>query len=386
MSTIESLLSQLAEAVKTADPSLRHQLSGQLHRLASSISTPRQLMHHYGYSYTDQVVARIASDLNIFTILVENDGPIKTEEVAIKTNADHALIDRILRHLASTYTIEEVGVSTFSANDATRLLASPAGKGNIMFGFNTMNKAFQELPDYLKETGYKNPEQVMDTAFNRAFKTKEQFFPFIQKDPETIRFFYPSLIAHQSPVTWTSVFPLHERLKDADQNAPLFVDVGGGHGYQCAAFRKATEERFSGRVINQDLPGTLAAAPKYENIEMMAQNFYEKQQIQGAKIYYIRQCLHDLPDKEATQVLQQIRDAMSLNSILLIDELVIPDTGASPFSMQLDFTMMAFFSSTERTVSHWEILLGQVGLNLSQVHRYDTSLEYSILEVIATRK
>lgn len=151
-----------------------------------------------------------------------------------------------------------------------------------MYGFNTLNKAFQELPALLKEKGYKNPDQALDTAFHRAFNTKEQFFLFIQQDPETIRYFHPSLTAFASPVSWTSVVPLAQKLQEADKNEPLFVDVGGGHGYQCAAFRKATAEHFPGRVINQDLPETLAEAPKHEDIEMMVQNFYEKQQIQGS--------------------------------------------------------------------------------------------------------
>jgi demethylsterigmatocystin 6-O-methyltransferase len=186
-----------------------------------------------------------------------------------------------LKHLASTYTIAEVGVSTFAANEATRLLATPAGEGNIMYGFNTLNKAFQGLPAYLKENKYKNPDQPLDTAFHRAFETKEQFFLYMQNDPEIIRYFYPSLTAFKSPVSWTSVVPLAEILKNEDKNAPLFVDVGGGHGYQCAAFREATRDQFPGRVINQDLPGTLAEAPKYEDIEMMTQDFYQKNQIQG---------------------------------------------------------------------------------------------------------
>ncbi len=151
-----------------------------------------------------------------------------------------------------------------------------------MFGFNTLNKAFQELPDFLKEKGYKNPDQSLDTAFHRAYNTKMQFFLFMQQDQETIRYFHPSLTAFESSVSWTAVVPLAEKLQEADKNVPLFVDIGGGHGYQCAAFRKATAEHFPGRVINQDLPETLAEAPKYEDIEMMAQNFYQKQQIQGA--------------------------------------------------------------------------------------------------------
>jgi demethylsterigmatocystin 6-O-methyltransferase len=185
-------------------------------------------------------------------------------------------------------------VSTFAANEVTRLLATPAGEGNIMYGFNTLNKALHALPDYLKEKEYKNPDQHHDTAYHRAFDTKEQFFHYLQNRPEIIRYFYPSLTAFKSPVSWTSVVPLAEKLKDADDNAPIFVDVGGGHGYQCAAFREATRAQFPGRVINQDLPGTLAEAPKYEDIEMMNQDFYQKNQIQGEYMVEGKQALRDL--------------------------------------------------------------------------------------------
>lgn len=60
------------------------------------------------------------------------------------------------------------------------------GKGNVMYGFNTLNKAFQELPDLLKEKNYKNPDRIVDTAFQRAFDTKEPFLLFLQQDPEMI--------------------------------------------------------------------------------------------------------------------------------------------------------------------------------------------------------
>lgn len=186
---------------------------------------------------------------------------------------------RILKHLAATHTIAEAGVSTFAANDATRLLASPAGWGNLMFGFNILNKALQELPKMLKETKYKNPDHTSDTSFQRAYETKLPFFLFLQQDPDKIRYFQKSLSTFESPISWTTAVPLAEKLQGTDKNTPLFVDIGGGHGSQCAAFRKATQ--LPGRVINQDLPETLASAPESEGVEMMVQNFFEKNQIQG---------------------------------------------------------------------------------------------------------
>ena len=76
---------------------------------------------------------------------------------------------------------------------------------------------------------------------------------------------------------------------------------------------------------------------------------------------------------------------MSPQSFLLIDELVIPDTGASRFAMQLDITMMAMFNSPERTVPHWRRLLGEVGLEITQIYKYDPELEYSILEAVPVK-
>ena len=103
MSTIESLLSQLGQAASTADLSLRYQLSEQLQRLARSIATPRQIMQHYGYTYTEQVMARIAADLDLFTILAQSEVPLSTMDIANKSGGDPVLIG--LEYVASQQTL-----------------------------------------------------------------------------------------------------------------------------------------------------------------------------------------------------------------------------------------------------------------------------------------
>jgi hypothetical protein len=76
---------------------------------------------------------------------------------------------------------------------------------------------------------------------------------------------------------------------------------------------------------------------------------------------------------------------MSSESILLIDEMVIPDTGASRFASQLDITMMATFNSCERTNSQWRKLLAEVGLEIKEAYSYDSEMEYTILEVVSKK-
>lgn len=99
MSTLESLTAQIVQMASTADNSLRYRLSGQLQRLARAIATPRQIMQHYGYTYTEQVMAKIAVDLDIFSILSKSEGPMKTEDVASKTGGDPALISTMSQTL-----------------------------------------------------------------------------------------------------------------------------------------------------------------------------------------------------------------------------------------------------------------------------------------------
>ena len=92
MSTIESLLSELGQAVNTADLSTRYRLSRQLQRFARSIATPRQNIQHYGYIYTEQVVAKVAADLDIFSILAQSEAPMTTEAISAKCGGDATLI------------------------------------------------------------------------------------------------------------------------------------------------------------------------------------------------------------------------------------------------------------------------------------------------------
>ena len=149
MSTIDSLLSELRQAASTTDLSLRCQFSGQLQRLARSVATPRQSMQLFGHTYTEQRVARIAADLEFFTILAVSEDSLRTKDVASKGGGDPILIGSEYRasqqNLILTSARSHLKIFCFDVH----LLAAPPGKGNIMIGFNAVNRAFQELPDFL---------------------------------------------------------------------------------------------------------------------------------------------------------------------------------------------------------------------------------------------
>jgi hypothetical protein len=55
------------------------------------------------------------------------------------------------------------------------------------------------------------------------------------------------------------------------------------------------------------------------------------------------------------------------HSKVLLNEIVIPDTGADWYSTSVDMIMMAVHSATERTEADWRRLLESAGLKLTKI-------------------
>ena len=78
--------------------------------------------------------------------------------------------------------------------------------------------------------------------------------------------------------------------------------------------------------------------------------------------------LHDWPDEVCTSLLKNITAAMKPgHSRLLINENVIPDSGADWQATALDMMMLTSFSSRERTLDDWLQLLEPAGLKITKV-------------------
>jgi len=74
---------------------------------------------------------------------------------------------------------------------------------------------------------------------------------------------------------------------------------------------------------------------------------------------------------------------MAGDSLLLIDEMVIPTKGAHKIAMQLDMTMYSNLASEERTEKRWKELLDAAGFKIEQVYTYQDELRDSIIVATA---
>lgn len=147
--------------------------------------------------------------------------------------------------------------------------------------FYTCSPIHQSLPEHLKSTGYKNPEDETNTAFNKAFGTDKHVFFWFGGQAERLKYFNDYMALRRTPdVSWLSVYPVVEEAKGVTADRAVFVNVGGGIGHQCAEFKKAHPD-IPGRVVLEDLQHSINAALPTPGVENIVHNFFEKQPVKG---------------------------------------------------------------------------------------------------------
>ena len=258
---------------------------------------------------------------------------------------------------------------------------------------------WQALPDFLAGTKYQNPTDSAHTPFQKAHGTDLPPFLWLQGKPEYLNNFVSWMTAsREGQKIFLDVFPFDKELAaNSRPETPLFVDIGGSIGHQCVAFRKKFPN-IPGRVILQDLPPVIAHAISAEGIEPMVHDFMTEQPIKGtftlvqstfttniflgARAYYLRNIMHDYPDEKCVVILGQIVKAMSKDSVILIDDMILPNQGADWRATQIDLNMMAGLAAMERTEKQWYSLIDLAGLKIKSVCTYTPELRDSIIMVV----
>lgn len=101
----------------------------------------------------------------------------------------------------------------------------------------------------------------------------------------------------------------------------------------------------------------------------------------GAKYYHLGWVLHNWNDEKSKTILRQIKSAMSAESTLLINDMVLPEAGVPAYSAALDLVMLGACGSRERRMGEWRELLDDVGLVLKGCIVYNQELCHGIIKV-----
>ena len=96
--------------------------------------------------------------------------------------------------------------------------------------------------------------------------------------------------------------------------------------------------------------------------------------------------MHKYPDDQCVLILQHIIRAMDKVSVILINDIVLPDLDAQWRQTQLDLTMMATLAAMVRTRGQWRDMLTSAGLVVTQIFTYRPDLGDSIIEVVPSQR
>ncbi|KAI1417113.1 putative O-methyltransferase [Hypoxylon sp. FL1857] len=365
-------LGRLGPRLASDNPNARKEALRLSRILTSTLEQPENVAVELAFSPFLAIAARIAVHLGLFRHIVNHDGAVTSEQLALLSGGEELLIVRVLRPLASIGFVEEVGERTWKATPITRAMTIEGiAAGHRMLGEMVVG-AGNKAPKYLQEAGYRCPTDPNDGFMQYAFQTKLTTFQLFSTMPQILKdfnlFMGNTMGAREYWVDW---FPVEGQIitgANVTKESPLLVDVGGGKGHDLLAFHQK-HPRQEGRLILQDL------APVIDNIEgidsaveLMTYDFFAEQPVKGARSYFYHHILHDWSDRKCLEILRHVKKAMKPGySKLLIHEMIIPEQGASAFHAMLDMTMMAFNAGMERTERQWKQLLEEAGLTVVKI-------------------
>lgn len=231
------------------------------------------------------------------------------------------------------------------------------------------------LPEYFETKGYQTPTDAEDGPFQFTYQSKIHFFDWLSQRPKIQSAFNTTMriAQNQRGEKWFEFYPVEEKLaiSDADPSKILLVDIGGNVGYDLVTLQNRFPN-LKGRLVVEDLPAIVESATELpQSIERVGHDFFKPQpaELKGAKAYYLRNVLHDWPNKQAKTILDQVHDLMTEDSILLIDEYAIPEDNVALYQAELDLIMMGMFASLDRTPAQFEELLNSAGFRLVGTYR-----------------
>ncbi|KIM99318.1 hypothetical protein OIDMADRAFT_166945 [Oidiodendron maius Zn] len=370
LSQITSEIQQKATKLQPGNEQQRLSLLQSARVLVNELEKPHERIMRMCYHESALFMAtKVLVDLGVFKILTEAEGPITAAKLAQDTGADCALVERLLKHIATEFFVHESGPDTYTANDITRCIALPGAQGTIDDTFQIV-RVVDVLPDFLKQTNYANPTNKDKTAWKYAYKTDQHFFEYVnspgrERKLEALRnhmqFKTVGLKWYEVPEIMEAAFGDAKVGKDD----VLLIDVGGSGGHDLIGFHKA-HPSMPGRLILQDLPTTIqsldSSALAQQGIVAMGHDFFTPQPVHGAKVYYLKMCLHDWPNTQCIQILSQLKCALKPGySRILLNEIVIPEEKAGWFETSVDMLMMQVHSAQERREREWVGLVHAVG-------------------------
>ncbi|KAF1958923.1 S-adenosyl-L-methionine-dependent methyltransferase [Byssothecium circinans] len=371
-----------------SDASKRAEIE-RLGRLASrALETPEETMRRLIFSPLPLVTTRISQDLNLFSTLAQHSKtqPASLADLSKASGLNKSILTAIMDYNVGQGVSLEVKPGFYVPTALTHLMLQPLLNDSVLTFHDCVLPTFTALHRVLKNNG---PDSL--TAFQAGHSTPEKdMYVWFEDHPVQQGAFYRFMnIVSAGLPPWLDAIRFDEEVgANAKPDEIIFVDVGGGFGWQCQALRKAYP-RLTGRVVLEDRADVIAKGEAAEDtapfeqlgIETVKYDFFTPQPIKGARAYYLRCILHNWDDDNCLKILRQQAAAMTENSVLLVEDYVLGERASGAhYAAAFGISMQAVHHSRERSRDDFVRLFELVGLELEEV-RVFTEFGMSLLFV-----
>ncbi len=313
-------------------------------------------------------IVYVAAKLNLADHLAA--GPRNAETVAVLTRTHAPSLYRFMRALAGLGILAENSRHEFSLTpmgEALKTGAPGSARATILtIASDWMIAGFRQLL-YSIETGKSGLEKTLGMPI----------FDWLAQNPGEASLFSETMIgvhgAEPAAIAASYDFSPFVRI----------VDVGGASGHLLTTILG----RHAGpRGILFDLPHVVRDAPALiqsrglsDRVSIAKGSFFERVP-NGGDAYLLSHIIHDWPEEQCITILDNCRQAMRIDSRLLIIEMVLPDDNAPHPGQILDMMMLVGPGGQERTAAEYGSLVAQAGFEITRV--IATGSPSSIVEAV----
>ncbi|OAL29887.1 hypothetical protein AYO22_01793 [Fonsecaea multimorphosa] len=395
--------------------------------IESLVLDPHTRLLNLSMSYLIARALHVAAEHGVAELLARAEqGGVSAVQLAKETGIEEGKLCRVMRTLTSHHVFQEIEEGCFANNRISQALVGDAAfQANIVMKGQLQYTASDFLPQALVNPATRDSHDPRKTAFQQAVGTKLSLFEWMNE------------LVPESEVNWRPrAVRKHPCEEDDDDNGPLKSHVssqkmvprpekqlfnlaisGQGKGTEkyCVLDFPWQDLQDGATVVDvgsfcmqlhayhpnlslivQDREHVIQQAiavweTKHPSavadgrVTLAPHDFFQKNPVVGAEIYWLRYIIHDWADNEAIAILSRVAESMSPSSRILIAEILMNTTlpsnklksapepllanygvAMAPAHM-MDLNMMMMTNGRERTPAEFERIVQAAGLVMDKI-------------------
>jgi C-methyltransferase len=281
--------------------------------------------------------------------------PYTAFELAVETQADPDIMERLMRLLAACGIFENIGMNRYSNTSVSALLCSNS-ESSLRHFCMLAGESYYDIWGALFYT-VKTGQSACQATFGGSL------YDYMEREPEAGRVYDLAMADLARPVGRL----LAERAEF--KNVHTVVDVGGGNGTVLQAIL-AAHPHLQGICIEREsvCRHSLEAikATNSQRLNFLPGDFFAP--LPKGDVYIVKNVLHNWSDARCVELLVNIRQSMCPDTLLMVLEPFVEPDDSSP-RHRMDALLQAVISETgtqARSEVQIKGIVGQAGLKVEE--------------------